>query len=170
MKSNWLRESCLDNILSFVQIPLYIFSSANIILRRGLIVIATSNREPDKLYENGLQRQNFLPFIPILTSQCKVVNLDSGMDYRRSETFDFNYPSWLEKNNTEQVDFHLNRLYTEYGDGSFEVEFENYHKALSRYGCQFSADFPKLLEGFLCYRRSVVTNSLKGTRVDRSWT
>ena len=46
------------------------------------------------------------------------------MDYRRSETFDFNYPSWLEKNNTEQVDFHLNRLYTEYGDGSFEVEFK----------------------------------------------
>ena len=94
----------------------FIFSKFK--LRRGLIVIATSNREPDKLYENGLQRQNFLPFIPILTSQVKVVNLDSGMDYRRSETFDFNFPSWLEKDNTEQVEFHLNRLYTGLG---FEV-------------------------------------------------
>ena len=52
--------------------------------RRGLVIIATSNREPEKLYENGLQRQNFVPFIPMLKSQVREVNLDSGMDYRRS--------------------------------------------------------------------------------------
>ena len=56
----------------------------NSILRRGLVIIATSNREPEKLYENGLQRQNFVPFIPMLKSQVHEVNLDSGMDYRRS--------------------------------------------------------------------------------------
>ena len=54
------------------------------IFRRGLVIIATSNREPEKLYENGLQRQNFVPFIPMLKSQVREVNLDSGMDYRRS--------------------------------------------------------------------------------------
>jgi len=90
------------------------------LFRRGLIVIATSNREPEKLYENGLQRLNFVPFIPILVSEVKVVNLDTGTDYRRSETFDFNYPSWLEKANDEQVNHHLNRLYEQYGDGEFE--------------------------------------------------
>ncbi|KAF5836723.1 AFG1-like ATPase-domain-containing protein [Dunaliella salina] len=45
--------------------------------------VATSNRPPDKLYEGGLQRSLFMPFIDRLKDECQEHNMESKVDYRR---------------------------------------------------------------------------------------
>jgi len=49
---------------------------------RGGIVIATSNRPPEDLYLNGLNRPLFLPFIPMIKQFCDVHDIASDVDYR----------------------------------------------------------------------------------------
>ena len=49
---------------------------------RRLVLVATSNIEPDGLYKNGLQRARFLPAIELINQHTRVVNVDSGNDYR----------------------------------------------------------------------------------------
>ena len=49
---------------------------------RGVTLVATSNIEPARLYENGLQRQRFLPAIALIEQHTLVLNVDAGVDYR----------------------------------------------------------------------------------------
>lgn len=51
---------------------------------QGVVTVTTSNRIPDDLYENGLNRQLFLPFIEFLKSNLVVYNLDGGIDFRQN--------------------------------------------------------------------------------------
>ncbi|OYY88855.1 MAG: cell division protein ZapE [Sphingomonas sp. 28-66-16] len=49
---------------------------------RGLTVVATSNRPPQDLYKDGLNRDLFLPFIGLIRERMALVALNGPTDYR----------------------------------------------------------------------------------------
>ena len=62
---------------------------------RGLAVVATSNWPPDRLYEGGLQRDRFKPFIALVKDRMQVIAMTGGHDYRAamlSEGATYFYP------------------------------------------------------------------------------
>ena len=48
----------------------------------GVVIVATSNTPPQRLYEGGLNRGLFLPFIAMIEEKMQVIELDGGHDYR----------------------------------------------------------------------------------------
>ncbi len=50
----------------------------------GVVVVTTSNRLPDELYKNGLNRQLFVPFIALIKEQMRVWELVSPTDHRQN--------------------------------------------------------------------------------------
>jgi cell division protein ZapE len=54
-------------------------------MSEGVVVLTTSNFEPDGLYLHGLQRNQFLPAIDLIKQNFEVVNVDGGIDYRLRE-------------------------------------------------------------------------------------
>lgn len=67
----------------------------------GVILVTTSNALPEQLYENGLQRQRFLPAIALLQQYCQILTLDSGQDYRLRHTTQ--WPYYLQGANPDQL-------------------------------------------------------------------
>jgi len=49
---------------------------------RNVVIVATSNVRPDLLYENGLNRTLFLPFIALIEERMQIVHIEARTDFR----------------------------------------------------------------------------------------
>lgn len=52
------------------------------LFKQGVCFVATSNTEPNELYKNGLQREQFIPAINLINAQTEVIHITTKVDYR----------------------------------------------------------------------------------------
>ncbi|KAK4705072.1 peroxisome-assembly ATPase, partial [Phenoliferia sp. Uapishka_3] len=94
-EADWIVHAARDlaveaRILCFDEFQVTDIADA-MILRRlmeslvgyGVVTVMTSNRAPDELYKNGIQREQFVPCIELIKDRFKVKCLDSDIDYRK---------------------------------------------------------------------------------------
>jgi len=62
---------------------------------RKVVLAVTSNRAPDQLYRDGVNRQLFIPFIDELKTRCEVVEIDGARDWRLDRLM--GSPVWFEQ-------------------------------------------------------------------------
>jgi cell division protein ZapE len=92
---------------------------------QGIVLVATSNIEPDGLYKNGLQRARFLPAIELIKENTRIVNVDSGTDYRMrtlEQAEIYHYPA--DKLAQQNLDTYFERLAPEKSSVNTLVEIE----------------------------------------------
>ncbi len=53
-----------------------------LIVHHRVVVVTTSNRAPDQLYKDGLNREHFVPFIALIETALDVCALNGPTDYR----------------------------------------------------------------------------------------
>ncbi len=53
-----------------------------LITEQSVSIVTTSNRAPDQLYKDGLNREHFLPFIALIEQELDVLPLNGPVDYR----------------------------------------------------------------------------------------
>lgn len=91
------------------------------LMELNVLVVATSNRPPDALYEGGINRSLFLPFIDTLKQSFDIISMeDSRKDYRRETQADGQSYFWtngdIQDNNN--IDNNINMKLEEIFGGS----------------------------------------------------
>lgn len=114
------RRLLLTNwLLVFDEIQLLDVSSANLLAdvlswfwRMGGVIVATSNKVPEDLYQNGVQKERLGPFVDALKARCPVITMQSDRDWRVIRGGDGLNRSWFISGEESQFDALLKTLIT----------------------------------------------------------
>jgi cell division protein ZapE len=88
------------------------------LITEKVFIVLSSNRPPQRLYENGLNRQLFLPFIDLIRARFELIEVTGDVDYRlRRIAGEEVYVSPL----GEQANAHLQRLWETITEGKGEA-------------------------------------------------
>lgn len=81
--SNETKVLCFDEFqVTDVADALIVSQLFRVLFHNGTVCVATSNRPPKDLYEGGINRSYFLPFIDLLERYCIVHSMENKIDYR----------------------------------------------------------------------------------------
>jgi len=79
-----VRLLCLDEMqITDITDAMIVGRLFEMLIKAGVLVVTTSNRVPDDLYKDGLNRQLFLPFIAYLKQNMVIWELAAAKDYRQ---------------------------------------------------------------------------------------
>ena len=82
--SNKNRLLCLDEFMvTDIADAMILHRLLKHLFEQGVVLVTTSNIEPDSLYYNGIQRESFLPAIELLKQRSVVVEVEGGLDFRK---------------------------------------------------------------------------------------
>ena len=115
-----VRLLCIDefHVMDIVDAML-LHGLLDAMCKHGITIVTTSNRPPDDLYLNGLQRERFLPAIALLKKHTHVVELDNNIDYRMLKQA--SHDSFLEDDDAVLVEHELEKCFAELATGAIEI-------------------------------------------------
>ncbi len=80
-----LRLLCFDEMqITDITDAMLVGRLFDLLFASGVTIVTTSNRVPDDLYKDGLQRERFVPFIELIKDRLTVFELVSDTDYRQN--------------------------------------------------------------------------------------
>ncbi len=88
------------------------------LLDAGMVVVATSNVAPNDLYQGGLQRELFMPFISVLKARLDVMRIGDGLDHRLARLS--GRPVWFHPDDTDAAS-EITALFEDFANGEWPM-------------------------------------------------